>query len=90
MMDDRTTQAKIDAIEELGAKITYIAPKVSISLDGDTLPLTYVTSRLRDILGVDGETYGLETALRDFHRECLIKLGTCALDRHLSEEEGDA
>tara|TARA_R110000764_G_scaffold230939_1_gene322373 strand:+ start:2081 stop:2305 length:225 start_codon:yes stop_codon:yes gene_type:complete len=70
-------------------KNTYIAPKISISLDGDTLPLTYVTSRLGDILGVDGETYGLETALRDFHRECLINLGTCALNRHLSVEEGE-
>lgn len=70
-------------------KKTYCRPKVSISLDEDTLPLTYVTSRLRDILGVDGDTYGMETALRDFHRECVIKLGTCALNRHLVEKEKD-
>ena len=57
----------------------------------DTLPLTYVTQRLKDILeekgGDDGDMYGMETALRDFHRECLMNLGTCALNRHISEEE---
>jgi len=71
------------------AKTPYIAPKISISLDEDTIRLTYVTSRLRDILGIDGDTYGMETALRDFHRECLINLGTCALNRHLVEENGE-
>ena len=71
------------------AKTPSIAPKISISLDEDTIRLTYVTSRLRDILGIDGDTYGMETALRDFHRECLINLGTCALNRHLVEENGE-
>ena len=71
------------------AKNTYVQPKVTISLDGDTYPLTYVAQRLRDILGVDGEQYGMETALRDFHRECLINLGTCALNRHLDAEEDE-
>ena len=83
----------IDAIEENAKWATEakygIPQKISISLDEDTLPLTEVTARLRDILGVDGETYGLEIALRDYHRECLIILGTCALDRHILENEGD-
>jgi len=60
----------------------YHPPKITISLE-DTLPLTYVTQRLTDILeekgGDDGDMYGMETALRDFHRECLMNLGTCDL-----------
>lgn len=53
----------------------------------DTLPLIYVTSRIGDILKNHSTKYGFDIALRGFHRECLIKLGTCALSRHLVEEE---
>ena len=47
----------------------------------------YVTQRLQDILGVDGDTYGMETALRDFHRECLRNLGVNALNKHNGDED---
>tara|TARA_R110000796_G_scaffold27846_1_gene76471 strand:+ start:641 stop:1036 length:396 start_codon:yes stop_codon:yes gene_type:complete len=49
--------------------------------------LFYVTQRLEDILGPDGETYGMETALQDFHRECTYNLGVNALRNHLGDEE---
>ena len=49
--------------------------------------LFYVTQRLKDILGPDGETYGMKTALQDFHRECTYNLGVNALRNHLGEEE---
>ena len=49
--------------------------------------LFYVTQRLDGILNEDGSTYGMETCLRDFHRECLRNLGVNALRNHYGDEK---
>ena len=56
-------------------------------MNDNRICMFYVTQRLQDILGVDGDTYGMETALRDFHRECLRNLGVNALNKHNGDED---
>tara|TARA_R110002167_G_scaffold256711_1_gene463179 strand:- start:706 stop:900 length:195 start_codon:yes stop_codon:yes gene_type:complete len=55
----------------------------------DRVCLFYVTQRLEGILTEDGLAYGMETCLRDFHRECLRNLGVNALrnyEENVNEE----